>query len=176
MSHGASMSQNNGQAVIEACRGGSVEVLKVLLGTDMAVNNTTLEEGFQAATEVRDLSKRAMIFEQLLGKGFRGELVDAQLESAARYGDGGQAILRVLLVAGADPNYSNGEAVVAATRSAFIKNLELLLGVWDEGDSQVSKETLPLIVLYDTKPMDFVEESVSSYVDSGTQSLLEPEP
>ncbi|KAL5095122.1 hypothetical protein Trisim1_003731 [Trichoderma cf. simile WF8] len=144
MSHGASMSQNNGQAVIEACRGGSVEVLKVLLGTDMTVNNTTLEEGFQAATEVRDLSKRAMIFEQLLGKGFRGELVDAQLESAARYGDGGQAILRVLLVAGADPNYSNGEAVVAATRSAFIKNLELLLGVWDEGDSQkkVSPPTL----------------------------------
>ncbi|KAL7948567.1 hypothetical protein V8C42DRAFT_314859 [Trichoderma barbatum] len=144
MSHGASMSENNGQAVIEACRGGSVEVLKVLLRTDMTVHNTTLEEGFQAATEVRDLSKRAMIFERLLGKGLRGELVDAQLESAARYGEDGQAILRVLLVAGADPNYSNGEAVVAATRSAFTKNLELLLGLWDEGDSQkkVSPPTL----------------------------------
>ncbi|KAM0253354.1 hypothetical protein ACHAQJ_007305 [Trichoderma viride] len=144
MSHGASMSQNNGQAVIEACRGGSVEVLKVLLGTDLTVNNTTLEEGFQAATEVADLNKRAMIFEQLLSKGFRGELVDAQLESAARYGEPGQAILRVLLVAGADPNYANGEAVVAATRSAFIQNLELLLGLWDEGDSQkkVSPPTL----------------------------------
>ncbi|KAL7934265.1 hypothetical protein V8C35DRAFT_302163 [Trichoderma chlorosporum] len=144
MSHGASMSENNGQAVVEACRGGSVEVLKVLLGTNMTVNNTTLEEGFQAATEVRDLSKRAMIFELLLGKGLKGELVDAQLETAARYGDDGQAILRVLLVAGADPNYTNGEAVVAATRSAFIKNLELLLGLWDEGDSQkkVSPPTL----------------------------------
>ncbi|PTB64663.1 hypothetical protein BBK36DRAFT_1177008 [Trichoderma citrinoviride] len=144
MSHGASMSENNGQAVIEACRGGSVEVLKVLLGTDMQVRNATLEEGFQAATEVRDLSKRAMIFELLLGKGFRGELVDAQLETAARYGKDGQAILRVLLVAGADPNYTNGEAVVAATRSAFIENLELLLGLWDEGDSQkkVSPPTL----------------------------------
>ncbi|KAH0491681.1 hypothetical protein TgHK011_003098 [Trichoderma gracile] len=144
MSHGASMSENNGQAVIEACRGGSVEVLKVLLGTDMQVHNATLEEGFQAATEVRDLSKRAMIFELLLGKGFRGELVDAQLETAARYGKDGQAILRVLLVAGADPNYTNGEAVVAATRSAFVENLELLLGLWDEGDSQkkVSSPTL----------------------------------
>jgi hypothetical protein len=142
MSHGASMSQNNGQAVVEACRGGSVEVLKVLLGTDLTVNNTTLEEGFQAATEVGDLNKRAMIFEQLLSKGLRGELVDAQLESAARYGQGGQAILRVLLVAGADPNYANGEAVIAATRSAFIENLELLLGLWDEGDSQVIQPPL----------------------------------
>lgn len=140
MSHGASMSENNGQAVIEACRGGSVEVLKVLLGTDMTVQKATLEEGFQAATEVRDLNKRAMIFELLLGKGLRGELVDAQLESAARYGEDGQAILKVLLVAGADPNYTNGEAVVAATRSAFIENLQLLLGLWDEGDSQVRKK------------------------------------
>ncbi|GFP57473.1 ankyrin repeat domain-containing protein, chloroplastic [Trichoderma asperellum] len=145
MSHGASMSQNNGQAVIEACRGGSVEVLKVLLGTDMTVNNATLEEGFQAATEVGDLNKRAMIFEQILSKGLRGELVDAQLESAARYGEDGQAMLRVLLVAGADPNYANGEAVVAATRSAFIKNLELLLGLWGEGDSQ-KKASPPTLV------------------------------
>ncbi|KAL6901496.1 hypothetical protein GGI43DRAFT_357864 [Trichoderma evansii] len=145
MSHGASMSQNNGQAVVEACRGGSVEVLKVLLGTNMTVNNTTLEEGFQAATEVGDLNKRAMIFEQILSKGFRGELVDAQLESAARYGEDGQAMLRVLLVAGADPNYANGEAVVAATRSAFIKNLELLLGLWGEGDSQ-KKASPPTLI------------------------------
>ncbi|KAH6605333.1 hypothetical protein Trco_007040 [Trichoderma cornu-damae] len=144
MSHGASMSENNGQAVVEACRGGSADVLKVLLGTDMTVQNATLEEGFQAATEVRDLNKRAVIFEQLLNKGLRGQLVDAQLESAARYGEDGQAILRVLLVAGADPNYTNGEAVVAATRSAFIENLELLLGLWDEGDCQkrVSPPTL----------------------------------
>ncbi|KAM0462020.1 hypothetical protein ACHAO4_001211 [Trichoderma viride] len=145
MSHGASMSQNNGQAVVEACRGGSVEVLKVLLGTDMTVNNTTLEEGFQAATEVGDLNKRAMIFEQILSKGLRGELVDAQLESAARYGEDGQAMLRVLLVAGADPNFANGEAVVAATRSAFIKNLQLLLGLWGEGDSQ-KKASPPTLI------------------------------
>ena len=31
MTYGASISSNNGQAIIEACRGGSVEVLDVLL-------------------------------------------------------------------------------------------------------------------------------------------------
>lgn len=138
MAHGASISSNNGQAIIEACRGGSVEVLKVLLRSEGSTEKTTLGKGFQAATEVRDLNKRAMIFEQLLKKGVSGDLVDAQLQFAARYGEGGQGLLKVLLVAGADPNYNNGEAVVAATRSAFVDNLELLLGLWDDGSSQVS--------------------------------------
>lgn len=138
IAHGASISNQDGQAVIEACRGGSVEVLDVLLKGDLATQKITLERGFQAATEIGDLNKRAMIFKRLLHKGVTGEVVDAQLISAARYGEGGQEVLRVLLAAGADPNYSNGEAVYAATRSAFVGNLELLLGLWHEGGNQVS--------------------------------------
>lgn len=136
MAHGASIATKNGQAIVEACRSGSAEVLSILLKQDGRIAKSTLQAGFQAATEVRDLSKRAVVFEKLLGKGVRGDLVDAQLQSAARYGEDGQAVLRVLLVAGADPNFNNGECVVAATRSAFIGNLELLLGLWDEGGSQ----------------------------------------
>ncbi|KAK2594771.1 hypothetical protein QQS21_007518 [Conoideocrella luteorostrata] len=136
MAHGASIATNNGQAIIEACRGGSAEILSILLKQDGNVSKSTLEAGFQAATEVRDLSKRALVFEQLLKKGIKGDLVDAQLQSAARYGEDGQAVLRVLLVSGADPNFNSGECVVAATRSAFIGNLELLLGLWSEGGNQ----------------------------------------
>ncbi|KJK90835.1 hypothetical protein H633G_05310 [Metarhizium anisopliae BRIP 53284] len=144
MAHGASIATNNGQAIIEACRGGSAEVLSVLLKQDEHMNKSIMEAGFQAATEVRDLSKRAVVFEQLLKKGVAGDLVDAQLQSAARYGEDGEAVLRVLLAAGADPNFNNGECVVAATRSAFIGSLELLLGLWGEGGHQkkVSQPTL----------------------------------
>jgi len=137
MAHGASIANNGGQAIVEACRGGSPEVLAVLLKSDPNTSKQTLEAGFQAATEVRDLNKRAVIFEQLLKRGVRGELVDQQLESAARYGEEGQQILKALLLAGADPNYNSGEAIVAATRSAFISSLELLLGLWNEGGNQV---------------------------------------
>ncbi|KAF4974695.1 hypothetical protein FZEAL_8432 [Fusarium zealandicum] len=141
IAHGASISTNDGQAIIEACRGGSVEVLDVLLKSSVDTQKSTLERGFQAATEVGDLNKRAMVFQRLLRRGVSGEVVDAQLVSAAKYGDPGQEILRVLLAAGADPNYSNGEAVVAATRSAFVASLELLLGLWQEGGNQ--KKTSP---------------------------------
>ncbi|UNI16794.1 hypothetical protein JDV02_003197 [Purpureocillium takamizusanense] len=136
MAHGASIANNGGQAIIESCRGGSPEVLAVLLKSDPSTSKATLEAGFQAATEVRDLNKRAVIFDQLLKRGVRGELVDQQLESAARYGEEGQQILKALLLAGADPNHNSGEAVVAATRSAFISSLELLLGLWNDGSSQ----------------------------------------
>lgn len=138
MQHGASISSNNGKAIIEASRGGSVEVLNVLLKSDTETSPKTLEEAFQGATEVRDLNKRAVIFELLLSRGVAGELVDAQLQSAARYGNNGEGILKVLLAAGADPNHNNGEALVAATRSAFTGSIALLLGLWDEGGSQVS--------------------------------------
>lgn len=148
MEHGASISSNGGQAIIEACRGGSPEVLSVLLKSDPNTSKKTLEAGFQAATEVGDLNKRAVIFEQILKRGVRGELVDAQLESAARSGDDGQGVLRVLLVSGADPNYNNGESVVAATRSAFIESLELLLGLWDEGGNQVRQPPMAAIRLF----------------------------
>ncbi|KAK7418953.1 hypothetical protein QQX98_003656 [Neonectria punicea] len=145
ISHGASISTNDGQAIIEACRGGSVEVLDVLLKSDLNAQKTTLERGFQAATEVRDLNKRAMVFQRLLKRGVSGEVVDTQLVSAARSGEEGEEVLRVLLAAGADPNFSNGEAVAAATRSAFIGSLELLLGLWHEGGNQ-KKASAPTLL------------------------------
>ncbi|KAF5590550.1 ankyrin repeat domain-containing protein [Fusarium pseudoanthophilum] len=145
IAHGASISTNGGQAIIEACRGGSVEVLDVLLKSNADTQKLTLERGFQAATEVRDLNKRAMVFQRLLKRGVSGEVVDIQLVSAAKYGEEGHEVLRVLLAAGADPNYSNGEAVVAATRSAFVGSLELLLGLWHEGGNQ-KKASPPTLV------------------------------
>ncbi|KAF5669408.1 ankyrin repeat domain-containing protein [Fusarium heterosporum] len=145
IAHGASISTNGGQAVIEACRGGSVEVLDVLLKSNVDTQKDTLERGFQAATEVRDLNKRAMIFERLLKRGVSGEVVDIQLVSAAKYGEEGHEVLRVLLAAGADPNYNKGEAIVAATKSAFIGSLELLLGLWHEGSNQ-KKASPPTLV------------------------------
>lgn len=138
MAHGASISGNSGQAIIEGSRGGSVEVLDVLLKSGAEPTKLTLEKAFQAATEVRDLSKRAVIFELLLSKGVSGQIVDSQLESAARYGESGQALLKVLLASGADPNYNDGEAVLAATRSANVICLELLLGIWSDNLNQVS--------------------------------------
>ncbi|KAL2681074.1 hypothetical protein Neosp_008677 [[Neocosmospora] mangrovei] len=145
IAHGASISTNDGQAIIEACRGGSVEVLDVLLRSNVDVQKLTLERGFQAATEVGDLNKRAMVFERLLKRGVSGEVVDIQLVSAAKSGEAGKEILRVVLAAGADPNYSNGEAVVAATRSAFVGNLELLLGLWHQGSNQ-KKASPPTLI------------------------------
>lgn len=136
MVHGASISSNNGQAIIEACRGGSAEVVEVLLRTEGSVHKRTLERSFQAATEVRDLNKRAVIFEKLLRRGVSGEPVDSQLVSAARYGEPGHEVLRVLLAAGGDPNFNSGEAVVAAASTAFMGNLEILLGLWDEEGRQ----------------------------------------
>ena len=97
-----------------------------------------LQEAFQAATQVGDLKSRAVIFEMLLTKGVRGEVVDEQLASAARYGEAGNGVLRVLLDAGADPNFGGGEAVCAAVRSAFLENLELLLGRVVRHENQVS--------------------------------------
>ncbi|KAM0293346.1 hypothetical protein ACHAO9_002070 [Fusarium lateritium] len=145
IAHGASISTNGGQAIIEACRGGSVEVLDVLLKSNADTQKSTLERGFQAATEVRDLNKRAMVFQRLLKRGVSGEVVDIQLVSATKYGEEGHEVLRVLLAAGADPNYSNGEAVVAATKSAFVGSLELLLGLWHEGGNQ-RKASPPTLV------------------------------
>ncbi|KAF4339856.1 ankyrin repeat domain protein [Fusarium beomiforme] len=145
IAHGASISTNGGQAIIEACRGGSVEVLDVLLKSNTDTQRMTLERGFQATTEVRDLNKRAMVFQRLLKRGVSGEVVDIQLVSAAKYGEEGHEVLRVLLAAGADPNYSNGEAVVAATRSAFVSSLELLLGLWHEGGNQ-KKASPPTLI------------------------------
>ncbi|KAM0496147.1 hypothetical protein ACHAP8_007713 [Fusarium lateritium] len=145
IAYGASISTNGGQAIIEACRGGSVEVLDVLLKSNADTEKSTLERGFQAATEVGDLNKRAMIFQRLLKRGVSGDVVDIQLVSAAKSGEDGHEVLRVLLAAGADPNFSNGEAVVAATKSAFVDGLELLLGLWHKGGNQ-KKPSPPTLI------------------------------
>ncbi|KAG5976072.1 hypothetical protein E4U56_002414 [Claviceps arundinis] len=138
MAHGASVASDNGQAIVEACRGGSAEVLGVILEKDGNFQKSTLESGFEAATEVRDLSKKAAVFEMLLKKGVTGELADAQLHSAACNGKDGEAVLRVLLTAGADPNFDNGQCVVTATRSASIGSLEILLAT----QKRVAQSTL----------------------------------
>lgn len=122
-----------------------MEVVEVLLRASGPVQKDTIERGFQAATEVSDLNKRAEIFEKLLKRGVSGEPVDAQLLSAARSGEPGHEVLRVLLSAGADPNYHNGEAVVAATSSAFVRNLQLLLGLWDDDGIQ-KKASRPTLI------------------------------
>ncbi|KAM4058904.1 ankyrin repeats (3 copies) domain-containing protein [Hirsutella rhossiliensis] len=145
IAHGASITSNDGQAIVEACRGGSVEVLGVLLKADADTSMKTLLAGFQAATEVGSLGKRAVIFEHLLKRGVSGEAVDAQLESAARSGDDGQAVLNVLLASGADPNFNNGECVVLATRSAFVGSLDLLLGLSHEGRNRKRVSQLNLV-------------------------------
>jgi hypothetical protein len=175
IAYGASISTNGGQAIIEACRGGSVEVLDVLLKSNTDTEKSTLERGFQAATEVGDLNKRAMIFQRLLKRGVSGDVVDIQLVSAAKSGEDGHEVLRVLLAAGADPNFNNGEAVVAATRSAFVSSLELLLGLWHEGGNQVSCHYEVLLVNIITNT-NCTEKGISSNFDTSSEGLLEIEP
>ncbi|KJZ77805.1 hypothetical protein HIM_02982 [Hirsutella minnesotensis 3608] len=150
MAHGASIASNGGQAIIEACRGGSPEVLSVLLRADAEISQKTLLTGFQAATEVSNLKKRAAVFEQLLkmesikDAGHVGVEVNDQLASAVRYGEDGKEILKVLLSAGADPNHNNGECITSATRSAFIESLEILLGLSNQCRTQKKVSQLVL--------------------------------
>lgn len=141
---GASAEHRDGRAILEACRAGAVEVLAMLLDTPSDVKNKTLAQGFQAATQVGDLEKRADIFRLLLKKGVRGEVVDAQLISAARFGNDGQPLVELLLEYGADVNYNHGEAVWTATRSAILGSLSLMLGVAGFGPRQKkpSRETV----------------------------------
>ncbi|KAI0109748.1 hypothetical protein F4814DRAFT_377783 [Daldinia grandis] len=134
--NGGSVEHKDGQAIIEACKAGAVEVLAMLLAGESRVAQKTLERGFQAATQVGDLKKRAEIFKLLLQVGVSGEVVDAQLISAGRYGDDGKDLVRLLLVYGASPDYNNGEAVEKAARSAFLGNLEMLLGIVEVGGRQ----------------------------------------
>lgn len=124
VSHGATISE---AVIIEACRSGAADVLGMLLSGRESPNKKTLEQGFQAATEVGDLKKRAAILEPLLARGVGGEAINGQLVSAVRYGADGDDLVRILLRAGADPNYYNGEAIWAATRSAFSGSLKMLL-------------------------------------------------
>ncbi|KAI0542955.1 hypothetical protein GGR58DRAFT_450141 [Xylaria digitata] len=127
--NGGSVKHKGGQAIIEACKSGAVEVLKMLLTGNTEVAQRTLQRGFQAATQVGNLKKRADIFGLLLQMGVSGEVIDIQLVSAVRYGDEGKDLVKLLLGYGASPDYSNGEAVEKAVRSAFLGNLEILLGI-----------------------------------------------
>ncbi|KAI1652936.1 hypothetical protein F4813DRAFT_286982 [Daldinia decipiens] len=134
--NGGSVEHKDGQAIIEACKAGAVDVLAMLLAGESRVAQKTLQRGFQAATQVGDLKKRAEIFKLLLQVGVSGEVVDAQLVSAGRYGNDGKDLVRLLLVYGASPDYNDGEAVEKAARSAFLGNLEMLLGIVEVGGRQ----------------------------------------
>ncbi|KAL2165058.1 hypothetical protein VTH06DRAFT_354 [Thermothelomyces fergusii] len=134
--HGANAEHCEGQAIVEACSGGSVEVLKMLLGGKGEVKMATLVKGFQAATQVEDLGKKADLFRLLLDKGVAGEVVDAQLVSAAKDGVEGERLVRLLLEFGASVDYNSGEAIWNATRSATLESLKLMLGVERVGGRQ----------------------------------------
>ncbi|KAI0548760.1 hypothetical protein F4679DRAFT_291357 [Xylaria curta] len=125
----ASVEHKGGQAIVEACKSGAVSVLEMLLAGDTKVSLKTLQRGFQGATQLSNLKKRAEIFRLLLQRGVSGEVVDIQLVSAVRYGDEGRGMVKLLLKYGASPDYSNGEAVEKAVKSAFLESLELLLGI-----------------------------------------------
>ncbi|KAI1335804.1 ankyrin repeat-containing protein [Xylariaceae sp. FL0016] len=134
--NGGSVEHKNGQAIVEACKSGTTEVLGMLLAGNTKATQQTLQRGFQAATQIGDLTRRAEVFKLLLQMGVAGEVVDLQLISAVRYGDNGKDIVKLLLVYGASPDFNDGEAVEKATRSAFLGNLEMLLGVVDVGGRQ----------------------------------------
>ncbi|OTB00388.1 hypothetical protein M426DRAFT_324339 [Hypoxylon sp. CI-4A] len=134
--NGGSVEHKDGQAIVEACKAGAVEVLAMLLAGDVQVGQKTLQKGFQAATQVGDLKRRAEVFKLLLQVGVTGDVVDAQLVSAVRYGNDGKDLVTLLLVYGASPDYNDGDAVEKAARSAFLGNLELLLGIVDVGGRQ----------------------------------------
>jgi hypothetical protein len=144
MDHGASVEHREGQAIVEACGAGAPEVVKMLLGSRVEVKQQTLVMGFQAASQVDDLSKRAEIFRLLLTKGVSGDVVDAELVSAAKLGDNGDGLVRLLLEFGARVDYNAGEAIWNATRGANLVILRLMLGLESVGDRQKkpSKTTL----------------------------------
>ncbi|TGJ84749.1 hypothetical protein E0Z10_g4040 [Xylaria hypoxylon] len=127
--NGGSIKHKGGQVIVEACKSGAVGVLEMLLAGNTEVPQETLQRGFQGATQVGNLKKRADIFRLLLQMGVSGEVIDIQLVSAVRYGDEGKDLMKLLLEYGASPDYSNGEAVEKAVRSACLGNLELLLGI-----------------------------------------------
>ncbi|KAJ8123267.1 hypothetical protein ONZ43_g743 [Nemania bipapillata] len=127
--NGGSIEHRDGQIIIEACKSGAIDVLEMLLSGNTKISLKTMQRGFQGATQVGNLKKRAEIFRLLLRRGVSGEVIDIQLVSAVRYGDEGRDLVKLLLAYGASPDYSDGEAVEKAVRSAFLGSLELLLGI-----------------------------------------------
>lgn len=147
LDHGASVDFQEGQAVVEACKAGAPEVVRMLFGGDakkVEVKRETLEKGFTAAAQVEDLGKRAEMFRLLLEKGVSGDVVAAQLVTAAKFGEDGEGLVKLLLEFGAGVDYNAGEAIWNATRGPFLGSLKLLLGVESAGERQKkpSKATL----------------------------------
>ena len=133
---GASVDHQEGQAVVEAARSGSGDVLGMLLRGPAAVRPATLERAFRAATEVSDPKARHNVLRLLLKMGVQGEVVDRQLVIAARDGEEGLEFVRLLLEFGASPDHNQGEAVWTSTRNSFLPGLELMLGLIDLGNRQ----------------------------------------
>jgi hypothetical protein len=142
MEYGASVEHHDGQAIVEACAAGAPEVVKMLLASKAEVRQKTLERGFQSATLVGDLQKRASVFRLLLEKGVSGEVVDIQLVSSAKFGEEGEGLVKLLLDFGASVDYDSGEAIWNATRSAMMGNLKLMLGVGNDRQVKPSNATL----------------------------------
>ncbi|KAF6826544.1 ankyrin repeat containing protein [Colletotrichum musicola] len=140
VAHGAQIDE---EIIVEACRSGAADVLAMLLSGNTAPKKTTIERGFQAATEVSNLKTRAAILEPLLCHGVEGEALHVQLASAVRFGAEGEDLVKILLEAGADPNHNKGEAVWAATRSAYLSSLKMMLGQVDIGTKLVSNPARP---------------------------------
>ncbi|WYZ46077.1 hypothetical protein EsH8_IX_000302 [Colletotrichum jinshuiense] len=130
VSNGAQIDE---EVIVEACRSGAADVLNMLLSGNTAPKRSTIERGFQAATEVGNLKTRAAILEPLLCYGVEGDALHAQLASSVRFGADGEDLVKILLEAGADPNFNKGEAVWAATRSAYLNSLKMMLGLVDIG-------------------------------------------
>ncbi|KAI1116942.1 hypothetical protein F5Y14DRAFT_405822 [Nemania sp. NC0429] len=141
--NGGSVEHREGQAIVEACKSGASDVLEMLLAGNTTVSPKTLQRGFQGATQVGNLKKRTEIFRLLLERGVSGEVVDIQLVSAVRYGDEGRDMVKLLLGYGASPDYSDGEAIEKAVRSAFLGSLGLLLGVADVDEHVGAKQKKP---------------------------------
>ncbi|KDN67062.1 hypothetical protein CSUB01_10086 [Colletotrichum sublineola] len=139
VSNGAKIDE---EAIVEACRSGAADVLNMLLSGSTTPKKSTIERGFQAATEVGNLKTRAAILEPLLVFGVDGEALHAQLASSVRFGEEGDDLVKILLEAGADPNYNKGEAVWAATRSAYLSSLQMMLGLSDGGPRLASKPSV----------------------------------
>ncbi|KAK4660939.1 hypothetical protein QC762_123420 [Podospora pseudocomata] len=137
--YGASADHRDGQAIVEACGAGAKDVMEMLLrGQGGQVGEQTLIKGFLAASQVVDLKRREDVFRILLQKGVKGEVVDAQLVSAAKFGDDGEGLVRLLLQHGASVDYNAGEAIWNVTRGANMGCLKLMLGI-DSGREQEKK-------------------------------------
>ncbi|KAK0665679.1 hypothetical protein QBC41DRAFT_10614 [Cercophora samala] len=144
--HGASADHRDGQAIVEACGAGAKDVIEMLLrGQGGQVGEQTLVKGFQAGCQVTDLKRREDVFRILLEKGVKGEVVDAQLVSAAKFGDDGEGLVRLLLEYGASVDYNAGEAIWNATRGANMGCLKLMLGVDSEREQQKKPNKVTLL-------------------------------